>query len=121
MSRNKKETIFFFYYVKEYIENMQIELKSQKTIETYRTGLNDFRKYFFTEHGKSVDRIMVSDISADMVNEYLYWLVKNGCSINTRNIRLAALLFFTTSGHADPKPVIKNSDFQDWRTSSIMI
>lgn len=91
MSRNKKETIFFFYYVKEYIENMQIELKSQKTIETYRTGLNDFRKYFFTEHGKSVDRIMVSDISADMVNEYLYWLVKNGCSINTRNIRLAAI------------------------------
>ncbi|MCI8503392.1 MAG: site-specific integrase [Dorea sp.] len=36
----------------------------------------------------------MSDISADMVNEYLYWLVKNGCSINTRNIRLAALLFF---------------------------
>ena len=29
--------------------------------------------------------------------------------------------FFTTSGQHDPKPVIKNSDFQDCRTSSIMI
>ncbi len=29
--------------------------------------------------------------------------------------------FFTTSDQHDPKPVIKNSDFQDCRTSSIMI
>ena len=29
--------------------------------------------------------------------------------------------FFTTSDQHDPKPVMKNSDFQDCRTSSIMI
>ncbi len=104
MSKNKKETVFFFYYIKEYIENMQIELKSPKTIETYRTGLNDFRKYFFTEHGKSVDQITVSDVTADTVNEYLYWLIKNGCSMNTRNIRLAAIksyLIFASSRNID--------------------
>ena len=91
MSKNKRETVFFFYYVKEYIENMRIELKSQKTIETYRTGLNDLRKYFFSEHGKTVDQIAVNDVTSDTVKEYLHWLIENGCSMNTRNIRLAAI------------------------------
>ena len=91
MSKNKRETVFFFYYVKEYLENMRIELKSQKTIETYRTGLNDLRKYFFSEHGKTVDQIAVNDVTSDTVKEYLHWLIENGCSMNTRNIRLAAI------------------------------
>lgn len=70
---------------------MHIELKSEKTIETYRTGLNEFRKFIYFEHGKEVDRVTVSYVTADLIREYLYWLTQNGKSMNTRNVRLASL------------------------------
>lgn len=92
MQKNKKiPHSFFFAYVNEYLENMRIELKSVRTIETYRTGLNEFRKFLFSEHGKEVDKVAVSYVTTELVKEYLYWLTQNGKSINTRNIRLAAL------------------------------
>ena len=46
------------------------------------------------------------------------------CLLYTSRLPLRGLppcSFFTTSDQHDPKPVIKNSDFQDCRTSSIMI
>ena len=91
MSRNKKNGSFFFAYVNEYLENMRIELKSRRTIETYRTGLNEFRKYLLSEHGKAVDKTTVSFVTSDLVKEYLCCLIQNGGSMNTRNIRLASL------------------------------
>lgn len=57
MPKNKKTDPFFFAYVNEYLENMRIELKSERTVETYRTGLNEFRKYLRSEHGKAVDKV----------------------------------------------------------------
>lgn len=91
MLRNKKNGSFFFAYVNEYLENMRIELKSERTIETYRTGLNEFRKYLLSEHGKAVDKTTVSFVTSDLVKEYLCCLIQNGGSMNTRNIRLASL------------------------------
>lgn len=91
MPKNKNNGSFFFVYVNEYLENMRIELKSERTIETYRTGLNEFRKYLRSEHGKAVDKATISFVTADLVREYLYWLTHNGSSMNTRNIRLASL------------------------------
>lgn len=75
----------------EYLETMRTELKSGRTVETYRTGLNEFRKFLFAEHGKEVDKVETGDVTADLVREYLYWLIQNGKSMNTRNIRLASL------------------------------
>ena len=87
---------FFFAYVNEYLENMRMELKSERTIETYRTGLNEFRKYLLSEHGKAVDKATVNFVTADLVKKYLYWLMQNGGSINTRNVRLASLKSYTS-------------------------
>lgn len=87
---------FFFAYANEYLENMRIELKSERTIETYRTGLNEFRKYLLSEHGKTVDKATVNFVTADLVKKYLYWLTQNGSSISTRNVRLASIKSYTS-------------------------
>ncbi len=108
MPKNKKNGSFFFAYVNEYLENMRIEIKSERTIETYRTGLNEFRKYLRSEHGKAVDKATISFVTADLVREYLYWLTQNGRSMNTRNIRLASLksyISFCASRDMDYAPL----------------
>lgn len=87
---------------------MCIELKSEKTVETYRTGLNEFRKYLLSEHGKTVDKATVSFVTADLVKEYLYWLTQKGSSMNTRNIRLASIksyISFCASRDIDYAPL----------------
>lgn len=108
MLKNKKNKSFFFSYVNEYLENMRMELKSGRTIETYRTGLNEFRKYLLSEHGKAVDKTTVGFVTSDLVKEYLYWLIQNGGSINTRNVRLASLksyISFCASRDMDYAPL----------------
>lgn len=108
MPKNKKTAPFFFAYVNEYLESMRIELKSVRTIETYRTGLNEFRKYLLSEHGKAVDKAVVGFVTAALVREYLYWLTQNGSSMNTRNIRLASLksyISFCASRDMDYAPL----------------
>lgn len=52
MSKNKGNKSNFFIYVKGFINDMRIELKSEKTIEAYRISLNDFRSYLSIQHGK---------------------------------------------------------------------
>ncbi len=87
----KNKEILFFYYVTTFIENMRIELKSIKTIETYRSSLNDFRKYIFDVYGKKVEYVFLEFVTLEIVKSYLQNLVNSGKSINTRNIRLAAI------------------------------
>ncbi len=57
MSKNKGSKCNFFIYVKDFINDMRVELKSEKTIGTYRASLNDFRNYLSVQHGKKVDMI----------------------------------------------------------------
>jgi len=45
----------FFWHVKDFLNDMRIELKSGRTIETSRESLDDFRKYLSVEHMKKVD------------------------------------------------------------------
>ena len=55
MSKNKKNRTMFFWHVKDFLNDMRIELKSGRTIETSRESLDDFRKYLSVEHMKKVD------------------------------------------------------------------
>lgn len=90
MSKNDHKDNIFFIYAKEFFNDMRIELKSERTIETYRESLNSFRQYLTQRYGKSIDNITVSFVSEKVVREYIGWIAEN-YSINTRNLRLAAL------------------------------
>ena len=65
---------------------------SQNTIRSYRDCFKLLLKFFESEKGISIDRIAMKDINRTLVLEFLSWLEKErGCSISTRNQRLAAL------------------------------
>ena len=81
----------FFAYVKDFIEFSQLELKSENTIESYRTGLNDFRKFYCTTKHKEVNKIYFNDIDDNVIREYLKWIMDNQKKPSTRNIRLTTL------------------------------
>ena len=90
MSMNKKNQNLFFWHVKDFLKDMRIELKSERTIETYRESLDNFRKYLSVEHMKEVDKVTIGFVTDDLLRGYLHYVAKNN-SICTRNIRLAAL------------------------------
>lgn len=68
-----------------------MDLKSVQTIETYRTGLNDFRKYLCNVRKFALNKITFDVITADLIREYLKYLNDQGKSMNTRNLRLTAI------------------------------
>lgn len=86
-----KKTDLFFIYVKDFIEYNRLELKSGKTIESYREGLNDFRIYICDSKHLKLEKISFNDISDDIIREYLKWIIDKGNSLSTRNIRLSTL------------------------------
>jgi len=68
---------------------------STNTISSYRDAFKLFLIFCETEKKKKVDRLDLAYISRELVVEYLIWLEeKRGCSISTRNQRLAALRSF---------------------------
>ncbi|MVB10495.1 Tyrosine recombinase XerD [Caprobacter fermentans] len=69
---------------------MRIELKSERTVETYRQSLNSFRKYLSEQYSKGVDAITIDFVSDKVIREYIGW-VSNHSSVGTRNVHLAAL------------------------------
>ena len=89
MSKTNQK-IMFFIYVKDFFNDMRIELKSERTVESYRESLNSFRKYIFEQHSKSVDSISVDFVSDRVIREYIGWVTEQN-SVGTRNIRLAAI------------------------------
>ena len=90
MSRNKIERQMFFIHVKDFFDNMRIELKSERTIATYRESLNSFRVYLTEEYGKSVDAITIDFVTDEIIRKYIGFIADTN-SIGTRNIRLAAI------------------------------
>jgi len=88
---SKTDKLKFFIYIKDYFDRLRLELKSEETIKSYRFALNNFRKFLKEKHGKSVDKINFSFVSVDIVRDYLFWIVSEGGSLNTRNLRLMAL------------------------------
>lgn len=80
----------FFAYAKDFFDDMRMELKSERTVGTYRESLDAFRKYLFTRHAKGVDAITLDFVSVQIVREYTGWVAENN-SVGTRNVRLAAI------------------------------
>lgn len=65
---------------------------SQNTIRSYRDCFKLLLKYFEHEKGVNINRITLGDIDRVLVLEFLSWLEKErGCSVATRNQRLAAI------------------------------
>lgn len=60
MSKNSR-TIMFFKYVRDFIHDMRIELKSERIVETYRQSLNAFRQYLSEQYLKDVDAITIDE------------------------------------------------------------
>ncbi len=90
MSRSKQHKVIFFSYVKNFFDDMRIELKSERTINTYRESLNSFRVYLGRQYSKSVDAITFDFVTDQIIREYIGWVADNN-SVGTRNVRLAAL------------------------------
>jgi site-specific recombinase XerD len=80
----------FFTYVKDFFNDMRVELKSERTVESYRESLNSFRKYISEQHSKSVDSITLDFVNDRIIREYIAWISEHN-SVGTRNVRLAAL------------------------------
>lgn len=80
----------FFIYVKDFLDNMRIELKSERTIQTYKESLNAFRLYLRQVHGRQVDEITFEYVTEDTIRRFTSWVAENN-SIGTRNIRLSAI------------------------------
>ena len=90
MSKKNKQKSLFFIYVKDFFNDMRIELKSERTIETYRETLNSFRKYLLEKHSKGVDAITFDFVTDKIIKEYIGWIAETS-SVGTRNIRLAGI------------------------------
>ncbi|MCM1224565.1 MAG: site-specific integrase [Lachnospiraceae bacterium] len=90
MSRSKQRKTMFFSYVKDFFNNMRIELKSERTVNTYRESLNSFRIYLGEQYSKSVDTITFDFVTDQIIREYVGWVAEHN-SVGTRNVRLAAL------------------------------
>jgi site-specific recombinase XerD len=82
--------VMFFAYVKDFFNDMRIELKSERTIESYRESLNSFRKYLSEQHSKSVDSITVNFFNDRIFRDYIGLIAEHN-SVGTRNVRLAAI------------------------------
>jgi integrase/recombinase XerD len=65
---------------------------SQNTQKSYRDTLLLFLPFVAQTAGKSVDRLHIEDVSSDTLRRFLLELEqKRGCSVSTRNQRLAAV------------------------------
>lgn len=93
MPKNKQKAMFFT-YVKDFFDDMRAELKSERTVETYRESLNSFREYLLDKHAKKVDAVTVDFVTDKIVREYTAWVAEQS-SIGTRNVRLTALKMYT--------------------------
>ena len=49
----------FFVYVKDFLERYQMDLKSSKTLETYRNSLEDFKNYLIKNSNTKVEKKLV--------------------------------------------------------------
>ena len=85
-----KPKIMFFAYVKDFFNDLRVELKSERTVESYRESLNAFRKYLSEHFSKGVDTITLDFVNDRIIREYIAWVSKHN-SVGTRNVRLAAL------------------------------
>ena len=86
-----KNSELFFIYLDDYFDRLRLELKSDRTLTTYKTSINCFKEYMTGVRNLKLEKICFSDISDDLIREYLKYLIDNGKSISTRNTRFIPL------------------------------
>lgn len=70
---------------------------SPNTVSAYRDAFISFLLYLRDEKHIKADKVTLADINRDNVVGYLQWLIeRKGCSIATRNNRLAAVRAFVS-------------------------
>jgi len=89
MSKNNQK-IMFFTYAKDFFNDMRIELKSERPVETYREYLNSFRQYISEQYSKSVDSVTTDFVNDRIIRKYVGWVAELN-SVGTRNVRLTTL------------------------------
>lgn len=86
----KKDELFFM-YVPEFLEREKLELKSDRTIQTYKDGIGSFKNYLTKTLGKNIEKITFKDINDELIRRYLKSLTDSGNKLSTRNIKLISL------------------------------
>lgn len=67
---------------------------SVNTVISYRDCFQQLLKYYAEEINIPIDKITLSDMTAARVKQFLDYLEDQGCSVSTRNQRLAAIKSF---------------------------
>jgi site-specific recombinase XerD len=83
--------------ISEYLLNYLPNIRglSQNTIRSYRYAFRLLFEYLYTEKKLRIDTVDYKNLEKDTISDWLTWLEeKRGCSIKTRNQRLAAIKSF---------------------------
>lgn len=95
----------FFKCIRDFLLNYLPKQKgaSDNTILSYKTTLNLFVAFMKDVKGVTIGSLTFDTISVEIIKDFLEWLEKTrGCSVTTRNQRLAALRsFFEYAGIRD--------------------
>ena len=67
---------------------------SENTFISYNHVFKQLVPFFYERLGKPINKVTMEDFSADAVKDFLAYLENNGCSVATRNQRLAAIKTF---------------------------
>lgn len=67
---------------------------SPNTVRSYRTAIKQFVDYLIDDAGTRIDRLSFSSITMESLSGYLDSVEASGCSVATRNQRLAAIKSF---------------------------
>ncbi len=92
-----KNTQYLSLWVKRFLLEYLISIKnlSKNTQQSYRDTFRLMIPFISTEAHKSIEKLLVEDISHNIIKEFLLYLEKNrNCSISTRNQRLSAIHAF---------------------------
>jgi len=86
-----RKTELFFIRLNDFFEYLKLELKSEKTIRTYKEGLESFKNYLNKDRHMNIEKITFDDIDADLIRQFLKNLMDSGYALSTRNIKLVAI------------------------------
>ena len=93
MPKSDNNHNLFFNYTRDFLflRLREHDLRSNHTIMAYRQGLNNFRLFMLKKHGMGISKVTFEMVTADIVREYLKYIVDNGVAPTTRNHRLTCL------------------------------
>jgi len=92
-----KKPLDLLHALSDYFDSYLVDVKglSQNTVISYQYSFQLLYEFLYDVKGMVPEKVAFSTLTGDTVAEYLSWLETNrGCSISTRNQRLAAIRSF---------------------------